>query len=229
MTNTMKTRLKPLCIFFFFAVTLILFTAFTSIGAPLFTKAYGIPIGMLFMIVAIVWHILGSQYDIFYILGIIFNSVGMGFLASTYYCLKDVPSFISDLAPALVLPLAIMLAVSVILTLAPDIKHPMIVILAILELGLIIASIVFWCTRGGDFYAFSMFSLIVTGFYTGVLAFTVDEERELLRDISFGCFGAFFIIGIVVIIAISQGEACDGCDGGCDGCDCGGGSKKKSK
>ena len=60
------------------------------------------------------------------------------------------------------------------------------------ETGLIIASVVFWCIRGGDFYAFSLFCHVIAVFYTIVLGFTVDkEERSLLRDVSFGGFGAF--------------------------------------
>ena len=224
--SILRSRLRPVMALIFFLITVTVFTAFTHIGAPLFTREVGIPIGIGFIAVAIPFHIFGAKLRLLYIFSILSSAVGMGFMASSYYCVKGVPSEITDLAPATLLPIAIMLIACIVLILLPSIKHPVIVILSVLETGLIIASVVFWCIRGGDFYAFSLFCHVIAVFYTIVLGFTVDEEeRSLLRDVSFGGFGAFLIIGLIVIIVLSGGDGCD-C-GDCGDCGCGGKDKKK--
>lgn len=227
MSNSVKERLKPLACFVFFCLSIALFTAFTNIGTPLFVKAYGILVGLGFMALSVPAHFLGERLKLSYVLSIILNSVGTGFIASSYYCVKQVPSGFSHLIPAVFLPLGITFVCCVILAVAPDIKHPVIAIGIILEVALIIASIVFWCIKGGEFYAFSLFSLIICGFYTVILGVSVGEERKLIKDISFGGFGALMVICVIVVLVLSGGEGCDSCD--CDGCDCGGGGKGNKK
>lgn len=226
MKRFFSSRARSITTFGFFAFTLILFTVLTDAGAELFTRWHGVVIGICITLLAIPAHFVGSKIHAMYVVSIVMNSVAMGFMASAYYSTKGVPSDARDLIPAILLPIILMLICCIILTVLPSAKHPVIAVFGILELGFIIASIVFWCIRGGEFYAFSFFSFVIMSFYTVVLAFTADEEeRELLRDISFGGFGAFFIIALVVIAIISEGDACD-CSG-CDCGDCGGGKKKK--
>lgn len=42
------------------------------------------------------------------------------------------------------------------------------------------------------------------------------EGRFLLRDVSFGSFGAAMLIGLAVLVVITEGDALDGLDAGFD-------------
>ncbi len=126
------------------------------------------------------------------------------------------------LLPAVFLPLALLCLCCVALTAFTDTKEPIISVAVALEIALLIASVVFWIIRGGEFYAFSLFSHLIALFYTAVCALTVnEEERALERDIAIGSFGVFALIGVMALIAVLIVSGGDGCDCDCtDGCEC---------
>ena len=72
-------------------------------------------------------------------------------------------------------------------------------------------------------YSFGFFTILLSLFYHCVFALTVNNDRLVLRDISFGSFGAFVIISIVVLFILTEGEILEGFDIG------GGEGKKKVK
>lgn len=223
-----KTRTRPLAVCFFSLLSFILFTLSADVSSGIFAKWYGILVGIALMLLAIPCHLLGRKTFLGYVLSVALNSIGMGCSASAYYITSGICSDFKVLIVSTILPMALMLVITVIITVFPQAKEPVIAIAVILEIALIIASIVFWILRGGEFYAFSLFSHIIATFYTGALVITAnEEERKLLRDISFGSFGAFVIVAVIVILVVSQGEACDcsGCD--CDCCDCSPSGKRK--
>lgn len=223
MTEFIRQRGRAIAVFAFSVLSLCLFALATYIASGIFSKWYGIIAGVILMILGIPCHLLGRKSFFGYILCFALNTVGMGCCACAYYVTSGVSYEISSLIPAVLLPIAILFIGCVILTVFPSVKEPTIVVMAVLEAGLIIASIVFWCIRGGEFYAFSLFSLAVAGFYTAVYAFTVNEpERKLLRDISFGSFGAFLAITVIVLIILSEGDALD-----CGDCELKKSKKKK--
>ena len=117
----------------------------------------------------------------------------------------------------------ILLLVCVLLTAIPKRKQPIVITSVVIELGLLITSIVQWVRFGGEFYAFSFFALLVILFYTVVYAITAgEEERSLMRDISFGSYGTYLLVAIAALVATAcvVGDGCD-CDGDCcDCCDC---------
>lgn len=239
MFDRISARCRAIVVFLFAALALLMFTACCYLGQDWFSKWHALPIGGVLMLAAVPFHLLGEKAAISYVFSFLLNTVGMGFCASAYYTMTIVPSALEDLLPALILPLAILLVSCILLTFLRELKQPIIAVVMVLEFSLVIASIVFFAKRGGDFYAFSLFSLLIASFYTVVYALTVDEERVMLRDISFGSYGAFLLVGVAALIAIAcvAGDGCD-CDGGdccdcdCTGCDCGSGvgeGKTKTK
>ncbi len=65
-----------------------------------------------------------------------------------------------------------------------------------------------WITKGIYLYAFLCFSLIMNLFYN--LSYLLHKKNStLLRDFSFGSFGAFFIVTYLVLVLITEGDALD--------------------
>ncbi|MBE6690784.1 MAG: hypothetical protein E7590_05820 [Ruminococcaceae bacterium] len=231
----LKNRGRALVVMLFTALSFVIFPLLTAVACRFLGEWFnGIVAGILLMVLALVLHRFGDMYAVCYVISFLLNTVGMGCFASSYYLYSGIPSALPDLLPSVLLPLGLMLIICAALTAFPQIKHVFAGVGAILLVGSIVTAIVFWVRRGGEFYAFSLFSLLVAGFHLCVCMATVNEpERCLLRDVSFGGFGMFGGVGIAVLIAIFCIGG-DGCD--CDCCDCydccdwnGGGSKRKKK
>ena len=232
MITFLKCRGRALTVLFFAVLSFGAFLLFTTAACRLFNEWYGIIAGCLLMALALLCHHFGDQHFLFYVIAFLLNAVGMGCFASAYYNISGVSSTLPELAPALLLPVGLILMTCAVLTAFPRSKTVLTDIVAVLILGLMIATIVFWVRCGGAFYAFSLFSLLIAGFHLGVCMATANEaERSLLRDVSLGSFGMFLAVGVAALIAISCAGG-DGCD--CDCCDCGdccgtGGDGKKKK
>ncbi len=234
MLENISVRCRAVVVFLFSAVALLLFTACCYAGQIWFSEWYGLPMGGALMLLSIPFHRLREKSSFSYVVSFLLNTVGMGFCASAYYSMTIVPSALEDLLPGVILPLGILLITCILLTVFAQVKQPIVTVVIVLEVALVIASVVFWVQRGGDFYAFSLFSLLIAGFYTFAYALTVGEEdRSILRDISFGSYGCFLFVALAALLAIAC-VAGDGCDCDCDGdcCDCSGcdgGSSGKTK
>lgn len=222
-----KGRGRALAVLAFAALSLLLFAAFTTLSVSLLREWYGLVAGGALALLALGAYVLAKDLAPLYLLPYFLNTAAIGFCAGAYYAKTGISAAITGLLPATLLPLVILLLVAVALVLLPQSKDPIVALAAIIEIALIITSIVFWAKRGGDFYAFSLFSHLVALFYTAVYGLTAcAEERQLLKDVAIGSFGAFLLVGIAALIALcaAGGGDCDcDCDGGCcDSCDCSG-------
>lgn len=225
----LQNKLKPIYISLFAIISLILFAFATTVASMIMNKWFGILVGIGLMIVAIPIHLLGDRNKSFYIVSLILNVIGMGFIASAYYIQKGVSANIESFLLASVFPLSITLLCSIIISVSKNTTTEIVtwIIASILDLAIIITSIVFWSKRGGEYYSFSVFACIVVAFFlVSIIAIVDDNERETLKYVSTCSFGS--LLGVFVVVLCLLG--CDDCDcdcGGCDGCDCGSGKKTK--
>lgn len=233
MTIFLRTRGRPLAVGGCFLWVLALFVIATHLSAQLNVEEGGLVIAVLLMLAAIPFHWFGDRKNALYVVSLTLNAVGMGFSAGAYYSVTGLSAAFSALLPALLLPLFLLFLLCGLLCCLPRAKGPVTGVFLLLVIGLIVTSVVFWVKRGGAFYAFSLFSHAILLLATGVCIATVGEEdRVLLRDASFGGFGAFWAVAVAALLALAlaSGDGCD-CDGGdccdCSGCDCGSSGKKK--
>lgn len=237
MLNYFRTKGKGISVYFFFAVAIVIFIISTLAGCRLFNKWFGILGGVLLTVLSVPCHILiGRKTSFGHFISFALNMVGAGFSASAYYTVKNINCQLDNLVYGIIPALAVMFLLSLLMVILRENKHVLIVIFAIIHIGGIIASIVFWVKIGGEIFAFMFFSLLLSSFYVAVLAVTVDEdERGVMRDCSFGSYGFYLVATVVVAIIIFGALGCDDCS--CDGADCdcccdcdtSSGSKKKSK
>lgn len=229
MLSFLKTRGRALLVLAMSVLAIGSFIAATLLGKLIFGWWAGVIVGVILMGLSVLLHFLGRRNKLGYFLSFLLNSVGAGFSASTYYTVSRVYCDLETLVAASLACVITLSILCIVLSLLPDKKHIFIAIFIIIEAVLLVLSVIFWIREGGEYCAFSFFSMLICVFYTGVCAITVDEEeRRILRDISFGSFGVFILVSIIVILIISQGEACDGCDC-CDCGDFGGSGKRKGK
>lgn len=212
-------RAKIWLVFAFATLALFLFLLFTPLGVQLFSEWYGLLGGLTLTALAFLGYLGGEKLPVLYLFAFLLNTVGGSFCASAYYRTAALPCTWEALCPAVFLPLALLFLCGVALTAFPDTKEPIIAVTVVLEVALLIATIVFWIIRGGEFYAFSLFSLLIALFYTVVFALTVnEEERATERDIAIGSFGAFMLVGMAALVAVLVIAGGDG--GDCDCCEC---------
>ena len=173
-------------------------------------------------IIAVFCHFfLGRKTFLGHLLSFLLNTIGAGFSASAYYTVKAVNCRLDLLAWGLIPAALLMLVVSLLMVVLRENKHILTVVFALVEVGLIITSIVFWVKLGGEIFANMFFSLVLASFYIAVLAVTVDsDERTTMRDCSFGSYGFYLVVTVVVIAILLGAMGCDDCS--CDGCDCSG-------
>lgn len=238
----MKTRGRALVVFLFSVPLTMLFTFTCNWAAEEITGPWGLPIGGALILLSVPFYFFAGSLKVGYPVSILLNTVGMGFCASAYYSMSGEPCGLGELLPGALIALAVLFAIAFVLTLLPQLKHPIVCVGGVLEIALIVIFVVLWVKQNADSSAFTVFSLLMAAFYTVVFGLTVDEEeRSLLKDIALGSYGAFALVAAVALIAVAliAGDGCD-CDGDCcdeeccdcSGCDCGSGdatAKKRTK
>ena len=216
-----RTKGKGFSVYFFFLLFLAIFLISVFLGCDIFAKWFGLLAGFILTMLAIPCHFyIGEKTAFGHFLSFIFNAVGSGFSVSAYYTVKGVSLIPEKLAYGIMPCVVLVLVISVLMVALRENKHILIFIFALIEIALLITSIVFWVKRGGEIYAIMFFSLLLSSFFTAVLAVTVDEdERSVMRDCSFGSYGFYLVATVVVIVILLGAMGCDDCS--CDGCDCG--------
>lgn len=91
-------------------------------------------------------------------------------------------------------------------------KKPLLILLAVADAALIVVQFVH---PAGSWAAVFGLLAALCGLLT--LALNVGhKDRLLLRDVSFGSFGAAMLIGFVVLVVLTEGDVLDGLDTGVD-------------
>lgn len=136
------------------------------------------------------------------------NSVSCGLAAAALQVhLEHTPSF-RDMLPSMLPGLAVMCAVSLLLVCFPDGKKLILCLAAVAAVALIVLQFFLKGTWS------AVFGLVIALFYLMALWLTAGYEyRPVLRDVSFGSFGAAMVIAFVVLLILSDGEALESLDG----------------
>lgn len=160
------------------------------------------------LLLAVLFHLLGKKgiHNSFYWVSIILMNLASGVPVGCYLFLEENNLTLLEYLVSLdifILLCAILLVVHkkvVTRSKAMNISN------GILLLALI-PCIILWTSNGTYFYAFLSFSLIMNLFYNLSYVLQHKENSTLLRDFSFGSFGAFFIVSYLVLALITDGDA----------------------
>lgn len=194
-------------------------------------------LGVIFSILAIPFHILGSkrpqQRALWYTLSILLNTVGTSHCMTAYYAFLGVRPSATPLLAGALISMGLYLLLALLMHLWPH-RYPLLTgIVALLTLTLMVVSIVFWVKNDNKvFFSFVFFNLLWTLISVcALLAACTDEISPALRFASFASFGILLGVAVIVlvILACAGGDCdCDCSDGCCDCGDCGFGEKKKA-
>lgn len=216
--NFLHTKAKAFVVFLFSLISLGLFIISTTFATAVCKEWYGIIVGIVLMIIAIVFHCRGKKRKMGYLLSFLLNSVANGFSVSAYYLSSEVTLNFYQMFLALILPAAILLLVYLMLQTFHKTKKVTVTVATILNILLLIAFIVFWAKYDSLIFSFGFFGLLISIFYLCVFGITINhDERSVLRDVSFGSFGSFIILTVVVVFILSEGEILEGFDLGIGG------------
>ncbi len=204
---------KPITIYLFAITSLCILLVSTRIAVSIFSKYYGLVVGIGLMLVAIPLHIAAKRLPRLYILSFLINAIGSGCSVSAYYLMKhistDLIKMVIAVIPAVIILTLVCIAIRT--TFGQTYMRQTILIFVIINVALIILAVVFLIITADVLYSFGFFGLVLAGIYLCVLGVLVKhEERLVLRDISFGSFGAFIILTIVVLTILSEGDMLDG-------------------
>ena len=178
---------------------------------------YGLLIGAIIMLSAIPFHWKGKKYHAFYIVSVVLNSTASGFMVSALYFSRTDELTLSKMLAAAIPACIVLTLVYLMLQVFSKTKKVTVTVACILNAILTAAMIYFLITNGHIVFNLGFFCSLISFFFLCVFGITVNhDERLVLRDISFGCFGSFVIISIVVIFIVTEGEILDGAIDGAD-------------
>lgn len=205
-------RLKPVIVFLSALAAMGIFILSTLFATSVCAKWYGLCVGIVLMLVAIPIHCQGKKSKLFYALSFLVNSVANGFSVSAYYVSKSIAVSVSEMLKASLLPVLILFLVYLIVQLFPKSKKVVCISAVIVCCVALVTLLVFWIRQGGVLFSFGFFAVLLSVFSLCVMGVTASNRRNVLRDISFGSFGAFVMISIVVLFILSEGEILEGFD-----------------
>lgn len=196
----------------FALLSLVIFAFASMLTCSFVTKWYGIIVGLVLMIAAILFHCLGKKEKWGYLVSFLLNSIGSGFSLSAVYIKNGYEIKITDMLLAIIPSAVMLLVICLVLQLFGKAKKAAVTLACIADVVLIVIYIIRWITKDNDvFDSFAFFSLLITFFYLCVFGFAVNhEKRKTLRFISFGSFGAFIAVAFVAAFIVSEGEVLDG-------------------
>lgn len=143
-----------------------------------------------------------------WVISFLMNSVSGGLAAAALYILLERTVEILPMLNTMLPGLAVMCAASLLVACFPDGKKPILCLAAVAAVTLIVLQFVLQ----GSWSA--VFGLLIALFYLFALWLTASyAHRPVLRDVSFGSFGAAMLIAFVVLVVLSDGEALEGLDG----------------
>ncbi len=205
-------RLKPAIVFLSSLAAMGIFILSTLLATSVCAKWYGLIVGIALMIVAIPIHCQGKKSKLFYALSFLVNSVANGFSVSAYYISKSIALNVGDMLKACLLPVLILFLVYFIVQIFPKSKNVVSISVVVISCITLVALLVFWIRQGEVLFSFGFFAVLLSIFTLCVMGVTANNTRNVLRDISFGSFGAFVMISVVVLFILSEGEILEGFD-----------------
>nr|MDD6335725.1 hypothetical protein [bacterium] len=211
--DALNTKSKAFVVLLFSLVSIGLFPVSTFIAASICQSWYGLVVGLLLMALAIPFHYCAKKHPKGYFVSFFTNSIANGFSASAYYLAKNIPLDWCQMLLAAMPAAAILGLVYVMLQKMGKTKKTAVLVAAVIDALLILLSLALWIVYGKAAFSFGFFCAWIALFYLCVFGITIHHDgRAVMRDISFGSFGAFIMLTVVVIFILSEGEALDGLD-----------------
>lgn len=208
----LNTKAKPFVVFLFALLSVVIMIASTYAADVLIcgfeNVAYvGLAISLFLMLLAIPFHSFAKQHNLGYVISWLLNAVGVGAAVATYYISTETSVQLYQLVFASIPSAALLVFVYLMLQVFSKTKKQTLLIATLLLLVFAVISVVEWIKTGSVMYSFRFFALLETAIELCVFGVTVNhDERSVLRDISFGGFGALIITVIVVAVILSEGD-----------------------
>ncbi|MCI8497657.1 MAG: hypothetical protein HFE85_05340 [Clostridiales bacterium] len=179
-------------------------------GQAVFTKGWGLAVGIGMMTAAIPLHWLGrkGKRRCFYLPAILLNLCGSGCAIGTYYTCTGRTMEFSCLWHVWFGYVALCLLLFFSYRFASRQRNA-----AMLSLGglvpVMIVSAVLWYFRPELEWSLLSFLTLFLSFFLFAYIRSAEKDRETLREISFASFGAFVLIWVAVATVLSEGEFLD--------------------
>ena len=143
-----------------------------------------------------------------WVISYLMNSVSGGLAAAALYIHLEKTAETLPMLTTMLPGFSVMCAASLLLICFPGAKKPILCLAAVAAATLIVMQFVLQGTWS------AVFGLLTAVFYLFALWLTAGHTRRpVLRDVSFGSFGAALLIGFAALVVISDGEALESLDG----------------
>lgn len=194
--------MNPIAIFITAFISIVLMAVTMILSNEIVPKWYGLPIGILLMVIAIPIHIWAKKHNFGYTISYILNSIGNGFSISAYYTVKKVPINIPQVLLVITGFLAAFSLVAIITYHRSQLYKMAFIAFTMILIMLLAACLGFWIINGSTLYSFGFFSIIIV--LTDVLS--LGQTRIRSKIISLSSFGIFILISLVVLTILTEGE-----------------------
>lgn len=228
--NTILRRQASCCFFTcVICLSLALLTAGTAVRLiPADVWEASIGAGVLLQVAAVVLYaVTRRKRRIFRIIGILLNTLGVGFIMAAHPLAADFRLTAQTLSLCAV-PAAVLLAAYLSVLLFPRVRRWCGAGCIACLIALVVLFAVLWSKRGAALYGFPLYSTVFVFFYAVTLVPEADDLKTTGDMLFFSSLGALIVVLLIVLAAVSQGDCCDAdC---CECCDCGGtGGTKRTK
>ena len=205
--NFINTRAKAFTVFLFSVISQGILVISTQFAVMICSKWFGVIVGIIFMFLAMLLHLLAKKWSFFYIFSFLFNFIGCGFSVSAYYLTKELPINFFTLVIAAIPAGVILIFIYLMLQTFSKTKKATLSMVTILNFVLLVVAVIYWIKTDELFFSFGFFSLLIPLFFICVFGVAINhDERPVLRDISYGSFGAFVMLTVVVLVILSEGD-----------------------
>lgn len=201
----MLKELKARLVFLFSVITYLIAGLSSLICNRLISRWYGLLIGIVFVVIAIVVHFIAKKKaPLLFIVSCCINAIATGFCIGSYYSQEKI--FLSVVTVALIfLPyLLLCYLVCFWLSNAKKKKFPGI-LLGFLFAACFLVLILFW--NQSTLFSYGFFTLLIALFYYVLCLLTFHTSRNILTDLSLTSFGLFLIVFTIVSVILSDGDA----------------------
>ena len=206
--NLVNNKPKTYTVYLFSVISLGIFLISVQAAVMKCSEWQGLIAGLLLMVLAVPLHLLARKRPSAYVFSFLLNFIACGFSVSAYYLTEKIPANLSVMFFSAIPAVIILLLVYLMLQIFP--KKTAISAAAAANAVLLAAAAVLWAMTGRLSFSFGFFCLLISLFSVCVFGITNNhDEQPVLRNISYGSFGAFVIITAVVIVLITEGDVLD--------------------
>lgn len=182
------------------------------------------------MCIAIPFHVIGKHNYVCYVISFAVNSVSIGLAVTSYYIFAEAFPDVLHMIGVSLCALLLIAFVGFLLHRFPSFKKAVLLTAFVIMLMLAALAALCWQRFDNLVCSYALFCLVQDLIWLAVFRLTAgNNKRFVLRDVSFGGFGAVILVVALVIAAVTEDDSALPFELGAETLDSASAKEKKNK